>query len=52
MVRFKVRYELYNEEGRLINTGHTWLGFLDATTRRPCRAPHYFVDRLKALDTE
>jgi acyl-CoA thioester hydrolase len=52
MVRFKVRYELYNEEGRLINTGHTWLGFLDATTRRPCRAPQYFVDRLKALDAE
>lgn len=52
MVRFKVRYELYNEEGRLINTGHTWLGFLDATTRRPCRAPQYFVDRLKALDSE
>lgn len=52
MVRFKVRYELYNEEGRLINTGHTWLGFLDATTRRPCRAPQYFVDRLKELDSE
>ena len=52
MVRFKVRYELYNEEGRLINTGHTWLGFLDATTRRPCRAPQYFVDRLKELETE
>lgn len=52
MVRFKVRYELYNEEGRLINTGYTWLGFLDATTRRPCRAPQYFVDRLKELDSE
>ena len=52
MVRFKVRYELYNEEGRLINTGHTWLGFLDAETRRPCRAPQYFVDRLKELDHE
>jgi acyl-CoA thioester hydrolase len=52
MVRFKVRYELYNEEGRLINTGHTWLGFLDAETRRPCRAPQYFVDRLKELETE
>ena len=52
MVRFKVRYELYNEESRLINTGHTWLGFLDATTRRPCRAPQYFVDRLKELDSE
>lgn len=50
MVRFKVRYELYNEEGRLINTGHTWLGFLNAETRRPCRAPQNFVDRLKELD--
>ena len=50
MVRFKVRYELYNEEGRLINTGHTWLGFLNAETRRPCRAPQAFVDRLKELD--
>ena len=49
MVRFKVRYELYNEEGRLINTGHTWLGFLDGTTRRPCRAPQYFVEKLTAL---
>lgn len=49
MVRFKVRYELYNEEGRLINTGHTWLGFLDATTRRPCRAPKYVVEKISAL---
>ena len=52
MVRLKVRYELYNEAGKLINTGHTWLGFLDAETRRPCRAPQNFVDRLKALDNE
>lgn len=49
MVRLKVRYELYNEAGTLINTGHTWLGFLDATTRRPCRAPQYFVEKMQAL---
>lgn len=49
-VRLKVRYELYNEAGTLINTGHTWLGFLNAETRRPCRAPQYVVDRLKELD--
>ena len=49
MVRLKVRYELYNEAGALINTGHTWLGFLDATTRRPCRAPEYFVKKMQAL---
>lgn len=46
MVRLKVRYELYNEEGKLINTGHTWLGFLDGETRRPCRAPQSLIDGL------
>lgn len=48
-VRFKIRYELYNQDGKLINTGHTWLGFLKESTRRPCRAPQYLVDRLTAL---
>jgi acyl-CoA thioester hydrolase len=52
MVRLKVRYELYNEEGTLINTGHTWLGFLNAETRRPCRAPQYVVDKMKILGLE
>ena len=49
MVRFKVRYELYNEAGTLINTGHTWLGFLDGETRRPCRVPQYVVEKIEKL---
>ena len=49
MVRFKVRYELYNEAGTLINTGHTWLGFLNGETRRPCRAPQYVVDKITSM---
>ena len=49
MVRFKVRYEMYNEAGTLINTGHTWLGFLNAETRRPCRAPQYLVEKMQQL---
>lgn len=48
-VRLKVRYELYNEAGKLINTGHTWLGFLNATTKRPCRAPQALIDTLKRI---
>ena len=52
MVRFKVRYELYNEAGTLINTGHTWLGFLNGETRRPCRAPQYLIDGLQAQGLE
>ena len=49
MVRLKVRYELYNEAGTLINTGHTWLGFLSAESRRPCRAPQYVVEKMEKL---
>lgn len=52
MVRLKVRYELYNEEGTLINTGHTWLGFLNGETRRPCRTPQYVVEKMKAMGLE
>ena len=52
MVRLKVRYELYNEEGILINTGHTWLGFLNGETRRPCRTPQYVVEKMKAMGLE
>lgn len=48
-VRLKVRYELYNESGQLINTGHTWLGFLNGATKRPCRAPQYLIDGLKQI---
>lgn len=49
MVRLKVRYELYNESGTLINTGHTWLGFLNGETKRPCRAPQYLIEGLKQV---
>lgn len=52
MARLKVRYEVYNEAGTLINTGHTWLGFLNGETRRPCRAPQSLIDGLKAVGLE
>lgn len=48
-VRLKVRYEIFNEAGKLINTGYTWLGFLNGETRRPCRAPQSFVEGLKQV---
>ena len=51
-VRLKVRYELYNEEGALINTGHTWLGFLSGETRRPSRVPEYVIEKMKAMGLE
>ena len=32
-------YEIFNEEGNLINTGETKLAFIDKSTARPCRIP-------------
>ena len=49
MVRLKVSYELYNEDNKLINTGHTWLGFLNAETKRPRRAPQSLIEGLKRV---
>ncbi len=43
MARITFNYEIFNEAGQLINTGSTMLGFLNSTTRRPCRAPEWFV---------
>lgn len=37
--RLRFEYEVRNEAGELLVTGHTVLGFVDAATRRPCRPP-------------
>ena len=39
-------YEIFNEQGRLLNTGETTLVFVDAQTRRPRRAPKALMDAL------
>lgn len=36
-------YEIYNQQGMLINTGMTQLGFIHSDTRRPCRCPEWFT---------
>jgi len=38
---FKIvfNYEIFNEEGLLINTGETKLAFIDTSTNKPCRIP-------------
>ena len=45
--RLVIGSEVYNEQGRLINTGSVTLGFMNAQTRRPCRAPEWFVVALE-----
>jgi len=42
-VRLVIAYEVLNEAGALLCTGSTTLVFVDAATRRPCRAPEIFV---------
>jgi hypothetical protein len=41
-----IEYEVLNEAGTLLCTGSTTLAFIDATTRRPCRAPEIFVNNI------
>ena len=40
-------YEIYNQEGDLLVTGNTVLGFLNTETRRPLRCPDYLLEKLK-----
>uniref|UniRef100_UPI0040576735 acyl-CoA thioesterase n=1 Tax=Alistipes sp. TaxID=1872444 RepID=UPI0040576735 len=49
MARITFYYELFNEAGKLINTGSTTLGFIKSDSKRPCRAPEWF---LQLLDKE
>jgi acyl-CoA thioester hydrolase len=45
--RLIIGSEVYNEQGKLINTGRVTLGFMHADTRRPCRTPEWFVAALE-----
>jgi acyl-CoA thioester hydrolase len=44
--RLHLDYEVHNEAGDLLCTGHTTLVFVNALTRRPTRAPEAFVKAL------
>ncbi len=45
--RMHFDYEIYNEEGVLLNKGLTILAFLNKETGRPCAAPDWFFKKLK-----
>ncbi len=46
--RVTFHYEIFNESGTLLNTGSTVLGFMHSESRRPTRAPEWFVELLKS----
>ena len=43
-VRVLFDYSVTNQKGEQICTGSVTLACVDAVTRRPCRAPKYFLD--------
>ncbi len=44
--RMHIDYEITNAQGLLLCTGFTSLAFIDATTRRPRRAPEEFIQKI------
>lgn len=46
-VKVVFKYEIYNQDRILLNTGITTLVFLNRDTNRPTRAPQYLVDLLR-----
>jgi acyl-CoA thioester hydrolase len=46
-VKIHFKYELYNHNDELINTGDTLLVFVNMKTNRPCMPSQEFIDRLK-----
>jgi acyl-CoA thioester hydrolase len=44
--RMHFDYEIYNEEGTLLNKGYTVLAFLKKETGKPCGAPDWFLEAL------
>lgn len=47
VTRINFYYEIYNEAQELLNTGWTQLGFMDSVTRRPCRCPEWFLEKIR-----
>lgn len=43
-VKLEFEHEIFNEKNELINTGRVTLVFVNAGTRRPCRAPQWFLE--------
>jgi acyl-CoA thioester hydrolase len=46
-VKLNIDYEIRNEKKQLVCTGNTILVFVDKNTRKPKRAPAYFIDAVR-----
>ncbi|MEW5675071.1 thioesterase family protein [Flavobacterium enshiense] len=48
-VKIEFDYEIYNEMGELLTTGHSMLVFVDAKTGRPVLPPEYLTEKFNEL---
>ena len=46
-VKIKFDYEIYSQKGELLTTGNTSLVFINIASNKPCRAPEYFIEKIK-----
>lgn len=46
-VRIKFEYEVYNQQGTLLNKGTTELVFVNMEKNRPCLAPEIFLKKIE-----
>ena len=49
-VRVKFAFRITNQDEALVATGEVVLACVDAVTRRPCRAPKYFLECFPEFD--
>lgn len=47
MARLNVTYEVLGEDGKLINTGKTVLGFVNTRNMHPCRVPEELAEKIR-----
>lgn len=45
-IKVEFDYEIFNQKSELLNTGYTKLVFVSANTRKPTKAPQYYLDIL------
>jgi acyl-CoA thioester hydrolase len=46
-IKLDINYEIYNQQQQLVCTGNTILAFVDIKTRRPRRAPEFFLEAVR-----
>ena len=46
LVKLHLEYEIYNDKNKLLCDGNTTLVFTNSKTRKPCRAPAYFLEKV------